>query len=93
MEGTEFLRRARERGAVLVHCAAGISRSASLVIAYLIRYHRMDFEEAFEHVKLGRNFINPNKSFIEQLRKLAAQYRTKNSLFARFQGYLQTANK
>ncbi|OTF73155.1 dual specificity protein phosphatase 14-like protein-like protein, partial [Euroglyphus maynei] len=41
--------------ATIVHCMAGVSRSASFVIAYLIRYQRMTMKEAFEHTKRSRS--------------------------------------
>ena len=38
------------RNKILVHCNAGASRSASVVIAYLIMTQGKSFEEAFEIV-------------------------------------------
>ena len=54
-------------GSVLVHCAAGISRSASLVIAYLIKHEHHSVRSAFELVQCVRPVIRPNNSFFEQL--------------------------
>jgi hypothetical protein len=56
---------------IYIHCHAGISRSASLVIYYLIKYYNMDFEEAFKYVREKRVCIQPNPSFVEQLKYLA----------------------
>lgn len=56
-------------GNVLVHCHKGISRSATIVIAYLMYTHQMDFTEAFEKLKTVRSFIEPNKGFIRQLQE------------------------
>jgi protein-tyrosine phosphatase len=36
---------------VLVHCKAGVSRSASIVAAFLIRYRSMTLEKALEHLR------------------------------------------
>ncbi|XP_075162342.1 MAP kinase-specific phosphatase [Haematobia irritans] len=57
-------------GRILVHCNAGVSRSASVVIAYLMKYHNMDFETAYSHVKSLRECIQPNDGFMKQLRSL-----------------------
>lgn len=41
-------------GKSLVHCVAGVSRSASLCIAYLIKHMGMTLREAFAHVRASR---------------------------------------
>lgn len=55
---------------ILVHCNAGISRSPSIIIAYLIKEKKMKFEEAFNYVKKKRN-IKPNESFYKELMKIS----------------------
>jgi hypothetical protein len=55
---------------VLVHCAAGVSRSASVVIAYVMRRHRIPFAAARARVKAARRAINPNLGFALQLRMM-----------------------
>ena len=40
---------------MLVHCAAGVSRSASVVIAYVMRQRNLPFAEARARVKVGRS--------------------------------------
>uniref|UniRef100_A0A8C8S9F2 Dual specificity protein phosphatase n=2 Tax=Pelusios castaneus TaxID=367368 RepID=A0A8C8S9F2_9SAUR len=54
-------------GRVLVHCQAGISRSATICLAYLIQSQRVRLEEAFDFVKQRRGVISPNFSFMGQL--------------------------
>ena len=54
---------------ILIHCAAGISRSSSIVIAYLIKYTDMKtFDSAFNFLRKIRPLIEPNPSFIKQLK-------------------------
>lgn len=62
-------------GAVLVHCWAGISRSATIVMAYLIVEHRMSFPEASSYVSQRRKCVQPNHGFLRQLRQLALAQR------------------
>uniref|UniRef100_A0A8C3RXD4 Dual specificity phosphatase 2 n=1 Tax=Chelydra serpentina TaxID=8475 RepID=A0A8C3RXD4_CHESE len=54
-------------GRVLVHCQAGISRSATICLAYLIQTQRVRLEEAFDFVKQRRGVISPNFGFMGQL--------------------------
>lgn len=53
-------------GPVLIHCVAGISRSPSFVIAYLIKYQHMTLYDAYNHVLKRRN-IMPNPCFMRNL--------------------------
>jgi len=59
----------------LVHCQQGISRSAAVVIGYLIRYHGMSYDSAFAMVKSKRACIKPNSGFVEALRSWEGQWR------------------
>ena len=52
---------------VLVHCGAGASRSASIVVAYIMWTKKMTYKEAFNFVKSKRNIININLGFEDQL--------------------------
>jgi len=54
-------------GRTLVHCAAGVSRSASVCIAYLMKHHHMSLKDAYNHVKTCRPVIRPNPGFFHQL--------------------------
>jgi len=63
-----FIRQAKAaRGKVLVHCKMGISRSASVVISYMMKEYEMDLAATIIRVKEKRSVVNPNKSFIKQL--------------------------
>lgn len=59
-------------GRVLIHCNAGVSRSATICIAYLIKEENMSFEQAMAHVKSNRECIRPNDGFMKQLKEFAA---------------------
>lgn len=65
----------KEAGPILVHCSAGISRSASFVIAYLIRYKSMGVDEALALIRSRRQRANPNQGFITQLRDYEAEFK------------------
>lgn len=52
---------------ILVHCMAGISRSVSLIVYYLMKKHNMPFDIAYNRVLQSRSIANPNDSFKAQL--------------------------
>lgn len=52
---------------ILVHCVAGVSRSASMVIYYFMKKYNMSYDRAFYLIQSKRNIINPNTSFNKQL--------------------------
>ena len=56
-------------GTVLVHCWAGVSRSATIVISYLMQKHNFNTMQATEFVRAQRWFINPNPGFKNQLNR------------------------
>uniref|UniRef100_W5MAN4 Dual specificity phosphatase 29 n=1 Tax=Lepisosteus oculatus TaxID=7918 RepID=W5MAN4_LEPOC len=56
-------------GKVFVHCAMGLSRSATLVLAFLMLHEDMSLVEAIKAVSEHRN-VSPNSGFLSQLREL-----------------------
>lgn len=63
------IERVRESGGkILVHCHLGASRSATLVIAYLMWYDKLSSAEALKLVKAKRSIVQPNLGFILQLK-------------------------
>ena len=67
----DFIENAKTNGGrVLVHCQGGISRSPSVVIAYLMKMHNETYQDALDLVKRQRKCVRPNANFISQLRNL-----------------------
>ncbi|XP_062204126.1 uncharacterized protein LOC133906279 isoform X2 [Phragmites australis] len=64
----DFIDEGREVGSVLVHCFAGVSRSASIIVAYLMRSERKSLEEALESLKEISELACPNDGFLDQLK-------------------------
>ncbi|CCD68974.1 Tyrosine-protein phosphatase vhp-1 [Caenorhabditis elegans] len=64
----EFLEKCRRAGKkCLIHCLAGISRSPTLAISYIMRYMKMGSDDAYRYVKERRPSISPNFNFMGQL--------------------------
>lgn len=60
-------------GTLLVNCMAGRSRSVSIVILILIKFHNMSFTDAYRFVAQRRE-IGPNYGFISQLQSYAERF-------------------
>ncbi|KAJ6232259.1 dual specificity protein phosphatase -related [Anaeramoeba flamelloides] len=52
---------------VFVHCAAGVSRSGTVVVSYLMKSRNWGFETAFNYVKTKRSVVQPKVFFQRQL--------------------------
>lgn len=67
-EAHQFIDEARRKKCnVLVHCLAGISRSPTIAIAYLMRVNSLRLKDAYNLVKQCRPQMDPNLSFVGQL--------------------------
>ncbi|KAJ2946755.1 hypothetical protein O0L34_g12814 [Tuta absoluta] len=65
----EFIKQALSSGGtVLVHCYFGVSRSAAIVIAYVMEKHQLCYEDALQVVRSKRRFVHPNIGFEAQLK-------------------------
>ena len=67
-ECIKFIENVREKGGrVLVHCIQGISRSVSIVMAYIIFTKKVSYDKAFNLVQSKREISSPNFGFSIQL--------------------------
>lgn len=83
--GTHFERVAERihgnrAGGTLVHCAAGMSRSPALVMAYLMRYRGVTLCQAHRWVQESRPYIRLNAGFWEQLLRYERRLYGKNTV-------------
>lgn len=66
----DFIEEARESGGrVFVHCSQGVSRSAALVIAYVMWKKHQSFEITKQQMERQRGVVDPNLNFCTQVRK------------------------
>lgn len=52
---------------ILVHCLAGISRSVTVTVAYLMQKLNLSLNDAYDFVKRKKSNISPNFNFMGQL--------------------------
>jgi len=64
---------------VLVHCQRGVSRSATIIMAYLIKHKSITFEEARDFVCERRIVADPNFGFIAQLKLFEMECQNKGT--------------
>lgn len=70
VEACEIIKNVRDANPptkVLVHCVMGRSRSASIVMAYLVLYESMSLRAAFELTHKARPIVRPNSRFLQDL--------------------------
>lgn len=59
---------ARKRGdCVLIHCMGGVSRSPTLMAAYLMWKHQWSAQTSLDYIYTRRTVIRPNDEFVKQL--------------------------
>ena len=68
-------------GNVLIHCVAGISRSAAVATAYVMHALQLGVDQALGLVKAARQIANPNPGFIDQLRQFDLELKERRLLY------------
>ena len=70
-EALSFIKSELAKGnSVLIHCAAGVSRSGSVAIAHFMVTYNLSFDKALSNVRKGRRCVCPNPGFERQLKNL-----------------------
>ena len=66
-----------KKGRVLVHCQAGMSRSSSAIICFIIDTFNLDYFTALKTVKINHPIAQPNEGFARQLKQWEAEVRSR----------------
>ena len=67
-ESFDFIDEAIKNGGnVLVHCHAGVSRSSTILISYIMKSKKMKLNEVLDLLKTKREKVSPNAGFLRQL--------------------------
>ncbi|CAG9762255.1 unnamed protein product [Ceutorhynchus assimilis] len=69
-----------KKSKVLVHGFSGNSRSATLVLAYIMEKYNMAMRDALQFVKTKRNTVEPNEGFKAQLLEYEPIYKARQNL-------------
>lgn len=73
-----FIDQGRTHSGVLVHCAAGISRSATIALSYLMKTRKSNFDNELEFLRTIRPIVDPNPGFVKQLKIYEKQWELDN---------------
>ena len=71
---------------ILVHCFMGSSRSATIIIAYMIKYLNYTRREALSYIKNKRDIVNLNINFFKELKKYENSLKNSSNLYTQ-QGF------
>ncbi|KAF2719415.1 DSPc-domain-containing protein, partial [Polychaeton citri CBS 116435] len=75
--------RVKQNKRIMIHCQCGVSRSASLVVAYgLYKNPGMSVQEAYDAVKRKSKWIGPNMNLIMQLQEFRSSLSRGGTIFA-----------
>jgi len=74
----------RDHGRVLVHCRHGVSRSATVVIAWIMKHKEMSVDNALAMVQSIRPQVKPNNGFMRQLMLFEMMQYSVNPLFPKY---------
>ncbi|WOK96786.1 dual specificity protein phosphatase 12 [Canna indica] len=83
----DFIDQGRKEGSVLVHCFAGVSRSAAVILAYLMRTEQKSMEDALESLREICEPVCPNDGFLDQLslfEEMGFKVDTESPIYKRF---------
>ena len=72
-EAYKFIKENNDKN-IFVHCVFGKSRSASVIIFYIMNEQKIDFNSAKNFVKNIRSIVDPNKGFEDELNNYYNQY-------------------
>lgn len=92
-EAADFINEVvKSKGRVLVHCAAGISRSTTCLIAYFMKYRNTQLMPALQFIRTRRTIVRPNPGFMSQLqvfsKLLTQQKQPKQDVYEGKQPYM-----
>eukprot|EP00826_Nyctotherus_ovalis_P058114 TRINITY_DN7968_c0_g1_i15.p1 TRINITY_DN7968_c0_g1~~TRINITY_DN7968_c0_g1_i15.p1 ORF type:complete len:159 (+),score=55.21 TRINITY_DN7968_c0_g1_i15:91-567(+) len=77
----DFVEEGRSAGkAVLINCAAGISRSSSLTLAYMMYKKKEGLNECLAELKKCRPVVWPNQGFYKQLQEFEKELGLKSKI-------------
>jgi len=89
----EFIKAGLDKGGVLVHCAAGVSRSSTVTIGFLMHQHKWTYQYAMKHVQTERPCIWPNTGFVKQLELLEKMGHVVNTESEDYVAYVEDIKK
>jgi len=73
-ETAEFIKEGIEAGGCIVHCMAGVSRSATIMTAFIMQYKQLRVKTAFRYLGERRPQVSPNPTFRTELQLFEKEF-------------------